>query len=101
MSLSNAHLLRIVPLQSELPGRFAACKLAAIEVHTPGATKRERGTGGLWVQTLTCTGTTNRRDEEDEVSYSAIIYYIIELAGDAIIQQKMTLFQDIKIIAKS
>lgn len=55
---ARAHLLRVVSLQTELAGHFTASKLAAVEVHTPGATEGKRRSASVLVQTLTRTRTT-------------------------------------------
>ncbi len=52
------HLLPVVSKQAKLAGHFAAGKLTAIEVHTPGAAKGKRSSAGVWVQALACTRTT-------------------------------------------
>lgn len=63
------HLLPVVSKQAKLAGHFAAGKLTAIEVHTPGAAKGKRGSAGVRVQTLACTRTTvgmEWREEDKE-----------------------------------
>lgn len=59
------HLLGVVSLQAELAGHFAAGKLAAVEVHTPGATEGKRRSASVLVQTLTRTRSTGGRWEEE------------------------------------
>lgn len=62
------HLLPVVSKQAELAGHFAAGKLTAIEVHTPGAAKGKRSSAGVWVQTLACTCTTVEMQEDEEIN---------------------------------
>lgn len=63
-----AHLLGVVSLQAELAGHFAAGKLTAVEVHTPGAPEGKRCAASVLVQTLTRTSTTGdvEKEKEDE-----------------------------------
>lgn len=50
------NLFGVVSLKSEFPGRFASSVFAPIEIHAPRAAEGERGTTGVGVLALTCTG---------------------------------------------
>lgn len=52
------YLLGPIPLQPEFAWQFTPGVLAAIEVHTPGASEGERSTRLFRVLALACTGST-------------------------------------------
>lgn len=57
-SKCDTNLFGVVSMQSELARGFASSILASIEVHAPGAAKREGSSTGIWVLPLACTGST-------------------------------------------